>query len=125
MKRQASLETPSFKVWIDPDLPPEKRSESISAILRYCLDPPRPQAERRRVAIRQALAQYSGARYNRAKQLESRYRAYLAGAWLRERNLVDLPDPRSSEKVCLHRLARCNAGRSLCWRQLLRIAGPL
>jgi hypothetical protein len=39
MKRQASLETPCFKVWIDWDLPPEKRNESISAIIRYCLRP--------------------------------------------------------------------------------------
>jgi hypothetical protein len=95
MKRPASLETPSFRVWIDPDLPPEKRTESISAILRYCLDPPRPQAERRRVAIRQAMAQYQGAPSRRAKELERQYRAYLATGWRCERDLETLPGPRS------------------------------
>jgi hypothetical protein len=121
MKRQASLETPSFRVWIDPDLPPEKRSESISAILRYCLDSPRPQAERRAVALRQAMSLYAGATSSRAKELERHYRAYLAIGWPRERDLETLPEPRSVERTVLHRLARCNQGRSLSWRQILRI----
>jgi hypothetical protein len=105
MKRQASLETPWFKVWIDPDLPPDKRSESISAIIRYCIDPPRPQAERRRVAVRTAMAQYRGSASGRAKELERRYRSYLASGWPRERDLETFPGPRSTERVLLHRLA--------------------
>jgi hypothetical protein len=36
-----------------------------------------------------------------------------------------LPHPRTTERVLLHRLARLNAGRSLCWRQIIRIAGAV
>jgi hypothetical protein len=122
MKRQASLETPSFRVWIDPDLSPEKRTESISAIFRYCLDPPRPPVERRRVAIRQAMAQYQGAPSRRAKELERQYRGYLAANWRLERDMETLPEPRSVERVLLHRIARLNEGASLSWRQIFDIA---
>jgi hypothetical protein len=86
-----------------------------------CGRPQSPQ-HRRAVAVRQAMNLYQGAPSRRAKQLADRYRSYLAGAWLRERNLVELPEPRSVEKVCLHRLARLNDGRSLGWRQLFDIA---
>ena len=127
MKRQASLETPSCRVWIDPDLPPEKRSESISAILRYCLDPPRPQAERRRIAVRQALGPLGPYRCHaaisrRAGELARRYGEYLGNGWKRERMiLANLPEPISIERMLLHRIARLNNGRVLCARQLLRI----
>jgi hypothetical protein len=130
MKRQASLETPWFKVWIDPDLPPDKRSESVSAIIRYCIDPPRPQAERRRVAIRQALGPLGPYRCHaaisqRAGELARRYGEYLGNGWKRERILASLPEPCSLERRLLHRIARVNEGRPLHWRQFLRIAGPL
>jgi hypothetical protein len=126
MKRQASLETQSFRVWIDPDLPPEKRSESISAILGYCLDPPRPQAERRAVAVRQAMGPLGPYRCHaaisrRAGELARRYGEYLGNGWKRERILANLPEPHSIERLLLHRIARLNNGRALCARQFLRI----
>jgi hypothetical protein len=126
MKRQASLETPSFRVWIDPDLPPDKRSESISAILRYCLDPPRPQAERRRIAVRQALGPLGPYRCHaaisrRAGELARRYGEYLGNGWKREQSLTSLPEPSSIERRLLHRIGRLNNGRALCARQFLRI----
>jgi hypothetical protein len=126
MKRQAPIKTPCFKVWIDPDLPPEKRSESISAILRYCLDPPRPLAERRAVAVRQALGPLGPYRCHaaisrRAGELAQRYGEYLGNGWKRERELANLPEPSSLERLLLHRIARLNNGRPLCARQLLRI----
>src|SRR5580692_8767591 len=99
--------------------------EVNSAICRILVDPPQSPKHRRAVAVRQCLALYNGARSNRARQLESRFRLYLSGAWLRERDTESLAHPRSTEKVLLHRLARCNDGQPLCWRQLLRIAEPL
>jgi hypothetical protein len=101
------------------------RAEAAHALFRILIDPPRPQAERRRVAVRQCLALYSGARSTRAKMLERRYRGYLAAGWLRERDLETLPEPRSTERLLLHRLARVNEGRALCWRHIIRIAGAV
>jgi hypothetical protein len=121
MKRQASLETPCFKVWMDPDLPPEKRSESISAILRYCLDPPRPLAERR-VAVKQLLHLFPGSARRRAQELERQYQNYLGSGWRREKEIETLPEPRTVKHSLLHRLARVNGGRSLRWRRIFDIA---
>ena len=86
---------------------------------------PQTRKHRRAVAVRQAMAQYSGARSNRAKQLASRYATYLSAGWPREKALETLPEPRSVERALLHRLAKLNNGRPLGWRQLDRIAGPL
>jgi hypothetical protein len=116
---------PFFRLWIRPGLSDEQRNGVHSAICRIMIDPPRSQAELRRVAVRTALAQYQGAPHGRTKQLERQYRAYLASGWLRERDMETLPEPRSVERVLLHRLARLNEGSSLSWRQLLRIAGPM
>jgi hypothetical protein len=114
------VEGPRFSLWFAPDISPDE-----SAICRYLIDPPRPLAERRRVAVRQALAQYSGSRFARAEQLAARYQTYLAGAWKREKALEGLPEPRSAERCLLHRIATLNAGRALCWRHIIRIAGAV
>jgi hypothetical protein len=117
-----NIEGPKFRFWCDPRASVEERAEAAHAICRFLIDPPRPVAELRRVAVRTALAQYQGAPSRRCKRLEREYRSYLAGAWLRERDLESLPHPRTTEKVCLHRLARVNRGHSLGWRQLFDIA---
>jgi hypothetical protein len=116
------IEGPRFSVWLAPDITVEERAEAAHALFRHLIDPPRSNAELRRITIRTAMAQYSGARSNRAKRLENDYRNYLASVWLRERDLETLPDPRSASRVFLHRLARLNRGRSLGWRQLFDIA---
>jgi hypothetical protein len=116
------IEGPKFRLWLAPNLTAEERGEAAHAICRFLVDPPRPQAERRRVAVRTALAQYQGSPSRRAKELGRRYRAYLASGWRHERDLETLPEPRSTERVLLHRLGRLNGGRSLCWRQLFDIA---
>jgi hypothetical protein len=119
------IEGPRFRFWCDPRASIDERAAAAHAICRFLIDPPRPVAELRRVAVRTALAQYSGSRYACAEQLAARYQTYLAGAWKREKALEGLPEPRSAERCFLHRIATLNAGRPLRWRQLLRIAGPL
>jgi hypothetical protein len=116
------IEGPRFRLWLEPNLSAEEYQQAASAICRILADPPQSPKRRRAVAVRQALNLYSGARSNRAKQLASRYRLYLAGAWPREQALEVLPEPRSTERVLLHRLARCNAGASLSWRRIFDIA---
>jgi hypothetical protein len=120
------IEMPFFTLRVRPGLSPEQWANVAHALCRIAICPP-PQTpqHRRAVAVRQCLALYSGARSNRARTLERRFSLYLSGDWRRERNLVELPEPRTVEKVCLHRLARLNDGRSLGRRQLDRIAGPL
>jgi hypothetical protein len=93
------VEGPFFTLKIRPGLSAEERGEVAHAICRFLIDPPRSQAELRRVAIRTAMALYEGP--IRAKELERRYRAYLASGWLRERDLETLPEPRSTERVLL------------------------
>jgi hypothetical protein len=119
--RRMKIEGPKFRLWIDPCISVEERGEAAHAICRILVDPPRPVAERRRVAVRAALNLYSGSRSNRAEQLAARYRLYLSGAWPRKKSLESLPEPHSAEKTLLHRIARLNNGRPLCARQLLRI----
>jgi hypothetical protein len=85
------VEEPRFRLWINPALTAEEYQEAASEICRILIDPPLPQAERRAIAVRQALAQYQGAPSRRAKQLADRYRSYLAAGWLHERDLESLP----------------------------------
>jgi hypothetical protein len=119
------IEGSKFSFWLAPGASAEERGEAAHAICRYLIDPPRPQAERRAVAVKQILNLYPGAPSRRAKQLADRYRSYLASGWPREHDLETLPEPRSTERVLLHRLARCSAGRPLGWRQIIRVVGPL
>jgi hypothetical protein len=114
------IEGPRFRLWIDPRISVEERAEAAHALFRHLIDPPRPLAELRRVAVRTALAQYQGSVSSRAKRLEREYRSYLAGAWLRERDMETLPEPRSTGRVLLHRLAKLGSPSS--WRQLFDIA---
>ena len=123
--KKVEVEGPLFHLRIKPGLSAEQRGEIAHEICRFLVDPPRLQDELRRVVVRTAMAQYEGSRTARAKELADRYKSYLASGWLRERGLETLPEPRSVERVCLHRLARLNNGRSLGRRQLDRIAGPL
>jgi hypothetical protein len=116
------IEEPFFTLKIRPGLSPEQRMEVNSALCRIAIDPPRSDAERKRIAIRAAMNLYEGSPFSRANQLADRYRAYLASGWNRERDLESLPDPRSAERTLLHRLARLNDGASLGWRQILRLA---
>jgi hypothetical protein len=109
-----------------PDISEAEWAEMSHAVCKIivCGRPQSPQ-HRRAVAVRTALNLYGGPLSLRATELERKYLTYLGGGWLRERDIEALPEPRSVERVCLHRLARLNEGRSLRWRQLLRIAGPL
>lgn len=115
------IEGTRFRLWLDPRATVEARAEAAHEIFRHLVDPPRPPAERRRVAVLSMMNLLSGSRSARARQLADRYAKYLAGAWPREQALEELPDPRSAGKVLLHRIARYNDGRPLCARQLLRI----
>jgi len=116
------IEGPKFRLWLAPDLSREQWNEAAEAICRILVDPPQSACQRRAEAVRKALSIYQGAPSARAKELERQYRSYLARGWLRERDFEKLPAPHSTERDLLHRLARCNAGASLSWRQLLRIA---
>jgi hypothetical protein len=76
------VEGPKFRLWFAPDISAEEFNEAASAICRVIVaGPPEKPGHRRAVAVRQVLAQYSGARSNRAKELERRYRSYLASGW--------------------------------------------
>jgi hypothetical protein len=114
-----------YRFWLAPGASAEERREAAHAICRHLIDPPRPQAELRRVVIRTALNLYEGSVSRRAKELERRYWDYLASGWRRERDLEELPAPRSIERLLLRRLARVNDGRALCWRHIIRIAGAV
>jgi hypothetical protein len=119
------IEGHRYRLWIDPRASTEQRAEAAHQLFRHLIDPPRSVADRRRVAIRTAMAQYEGTRAARAAQLERQLKSYLASGWLRDRDLEELRRPCSTERLLLHRIGRLNAGRSLGRRQLDRIAGPL
>jgi hypothetical protein len=120
------VEGPRFRLWFAPDISPNEFNEAAGAICRVLVaGPPEKPGHRRAVAVRQCLALYNGAQSARAKILERKLKNYLSSGWLRERDMESLPHPRSPEKVLLHRLARVNDGKALCWRQFLRIAGPM
>jgi hypothetical protein len=81
------IETPYFSLKLRPGLTAEQRGEVAHAICRILIDPPRPQTELRRVAVRTAMAQYEGSKSRRAKELERHYANYLASGWRIERDL--------------------------------------
>jgi hypothetical protein len=109
------IEDPFFHLWIKPDISVEERAEAAHAICRHLIDPPQSPKHRRAVAVRQAMNLFQGAPSRRAKELADRYRAYLASGWLRERDLESLPHPRTTERACLHRIARLSC-RERGWR---------
>jgi hypothetical protein len=116
-----AISEPKFGFWMAPNLPLDARQAIVSAIIKFAIDPPATPSARRTIAVRQAAAVYDGSPTGRAKKLEQKYRAYLTNGWLRERDLELLSHPRSVERAALHRLAKYNHGRSLCWRHILRI----
>jgi hypothetical protein len=116
------IEGKRWRFSIAANASPEERGEAAHVICRHLVDPPRPLAERKRVVVLAALNLYEGSPYNRAKQLERNYATYLSNGWLREELLEELPDPRSTERALLHRLAKLSGGASLGWRQIVRIA---
>jgi hypothetical protein len=117
---KVEVEGPKFKFWCDPRASVDERAAAAHAICRYLIDPPQSPKHRRAVAVRQALNLYEGSISGRAKQLERRYRAYLGSGWRHEEHMESLPEPRSTERVLLHRLAKLGAPSS--WRQLFDIA---
>ena len=120
------FEGPRFRFWLDPRASVEERAAAAHTICRILVDPPRPWAELRRVAVLAAVNLCQGSsRSARAKALARNYATYLGSGWLLERGLETLPEPRSSERVLLHRIAKLNGGASLGWRQIIRVAGPL
>jgi hypothetical protein len=120
------IEDPFFTLKIRPGLTAEQWREVASGLIKIAVDPPRSQAEQRRVAVRAALGPLGPYRRHaaisrRAAELARRYGEYLGNGWKRERNLADLPEPSSTERRLLHRIARLNNGRALCAKQFLRI----
>jgi excisionase family DNA binding protein len=107
------------------DLTAEEKGDVVHEISLAMISPPRPLAERKRVAIRQALALFEGSRSGRARLLEGAWKSYISNGWKRESDMESLAYPRSIERALLHRITRLNGGRSLGWRQIDRIAGPL
>jgi hypothetical protein len=120
--KKIEIEGCRWRFWLAPGASVEERAQAAHAICRFLIDAPRSQAELRRAAVRTALAQYQGALRRRAMTLEREYRRYLACGWPHEQDMESLPEPRSTERVLLHRLARCNGGRSLCWRRIFEIS---
>lgn len=84
--------------------------------------PCRPRLTGRDDCIRAALQLYAGAPSARAKALERDLADYLGRAWLRERELPDLPGTTSETRSALHAIARANDGRAIGWRQILNIS---
>jgi hypothetical protein len=117
------IEGPRFRWWFAPNISEEEWAEMAHAVCKIivCGRPQSPR-HRRAVAVRQAMNLYQGPPSRRAKELADRYRSYLASGWLRERDLESLPHPRTTERFCLHRLARLNEGASLSWRRIFDIA---
>jgi hypothetical protein len=115
------IEGARFSFRFAPDISVEEWAQMANTIDRILVaGPPQMPKHRRAVAVRTALAQYDGSPSHRAKELERRYRDYLASGWRRERNLEMLPEPRSTDRVLLHRLAKLGAPSS--WRRLFDIA---
>ena len=85
------IEEPFFTLKIRPGLSPEQWADVAHALCKIAIcPPPRPQAERRRVAVLSMMNLLSGSRSARAKQLAANYAKYLAGAWPREQALEEL-----------------------------------
>jgi hypothetical protein len=117
------VEGPRFSFRFAPDISEAEWAEMSHAVCKIIvLGRPQSPRHRRAVAVRTALNLYQGAPSNRAKRLENDYRNYLASGWLRERDLGTLPEPRLIKHLLLHRIARVNDGRALCWRRIFDIA---
>ncbi len=76
----------------------------------------------RNAAIRTALAGYQGTATRRAKTLALELRRYVDTVWPRESHFDELPEPSSDRRRLLHKIAKSNGGKSLCWRQILTVS---
>jgi hypothetical protein len=122
------IEEPFFRLWIKPNLSAGQWNEVASALCKIAIDPPRRADELRAVTVRAMLGPlgpytHHAAISRRAGELARHYAEYLGNGWKRERGLVNLPEPASTERKLLHRIAQLKGGRPLGPRQLLRIAG--
>jgi hypothetical protein len=78
--------------------------------------------DERNAALRAAQHLFGdGAPYRAAKELHRDLRDYLARCWPRERHLDELPAGAAARRVALHRIARLNSGRDLCWHRIYDI----
>jgi hypothetical protein len=78
--------------------------------------------DERNAALRAAQHLFGdGAPYRAAKELHRDLRDYLARCWPRERHLNELPAGAAERRVALHRIARLNGGRDLCWHRIYDI----
>jgi hypothetical protein len=76
----------------------------------------------RNAAIRAALPLFGdGTPFRAAKDLQRDLRDYLARCWPRERQAETLPTGTGERRAALHRIARLNGGRDLCWRRIYDI----
>jgi hypothetical protein len=118
------IEGAFFTLKIRRDLSLEQWADVAHALCRIAIEPyaPRQQAELRRTAILALLARYQGSATARAKLLDHNYASYLANGWPREQALEALPEPRSPERMLLHRIAKLSGGASLGWRRTYDIA---
>jgi hypothetical protein len=122
------IEGSGFTLDIRPGLSQEQWDGMRAALCRVAVEPypPRTPDDLRAVTIRTLLSRYKGPISRRAIELEGKYLTYLCGAdWRSEQDLEKLPRRRGVEHVLLHRFGRCNGGRPLRRRQILRVAGPM
>lgn len=78
----------------------------------------------RDAAIRRALAEHYAGRpaTTGAKALAADLGRYVAGPWLRERDLDSPPPGASQHRVALHKITRLNQGAPLAYRRILDIS---
>lgn len=78
----------------------------------------------RDAAIRRALAEHHAGMpaTTSAKALAAELARYVAGPWLRERDLQAPPPGASAHRVALHKIARLNHGEPLAYRRILDIS---
>jgi len=72
----------------------------------------------RNAAIRTAIAGYQGTATRRAKTLALDLRRYVDTAWPRESRFEEPPGEASDRRRLLHKIAKANGGKSLCWRRI-------
>lgn len=104
----------------------EKIAAASPEIVAAIRPAPLSRAERlaeRDAAIRRALAEHYSALppTPAAKALAADLGRYISGPWLRERDLLELPEGVSAHRVSLHRIARLNESRGLAYRQVLNV----
>jgi hypothetical protein len=100
-------------------LAPADRAELMAALESASS---RARLAERNAAIRTALAGYQGTATRRAKTLALELMRYVDTAWSREAQFDELPSEVSDRRRLLHKIAKSNGGKSLCWRRILAVA---